>query len=161
MAVVYYFSQTDLENALGLQTVKSVYDDDLDGVVDDAPMTACRAYGTAECNSFLRGIHATAIPLAEADVTDEVKFAALDFGIAYTMRRRPDVVRAMSEEPWTTFRDSAIEKMKRYVASLQRMPPAMGVPSNVGAEVVTTADPADEPDPPRGSFFEDMGGFAR
>lgn len=158
---VYYFTRTDLENALGKNTVAAIYDDDADNVAESAPIDACCAYGTSECNSFLRGILPNAIPVAQADVTDEVKFAALDFGIAYTIRRRPDLVRAMGEESWTTFRDSAIEKMKRYVASLQRMPPTMGVPSNVGAEVMKTADPANESSCPRGSYFEDMGDFSR
>jgi hypothetical protein len=156
---VYYFTQTDLENALGKNIVLAVYDDDHDGVVDTAAMTSCRAYGTSECNSFVRGLHPDVIPMAEVDVPDEMRFAALDFGIAYTMRRRPDLVRAMGEESWTAFRDSAISTMKRYVQAVQRMPPAMGTPTNVGAVVAKTADPANESTTIQGSRFEDFGDF--
>jgi hypothetical protein len=161
MTVVYYFAQEDLENALGKATVTTTYDDDNDGVVEDAAINACRAFGTAECNSFLRGIHPTSMPLTTNDVPDEVKFAALDFGIAYTVRRRIDLGRSGEGASWTTYRDSAIEKMKRYVASLQRLPPTLGVPSNVGGEVVTSANPSKERCPVRGSFWEDMGDFSR
>jgi phage gp36-like protein len=128
-----YCSQTDLENALGVPVVKAIFDDNLDGTVDAAAMTACVDYATAECNSFLRGQYDITFPIAT--VPDELKFAAVDFACAYATRRRPDIVRAMGEQPWTTFRDSAIEKMKRFGEAMQRLPPSTGTPENVGAEV--------------------------
>lgn len=50
-----YFTQADLENALGVQIVKAIFDDDNDGVADAAPVAACCAYGSAECDSFCGG----------------------------------------------------------------------------------------------------------
>lgn len=151
-----YSSQTDLENALGIFIVKTIFDDNQDQTVDDGPMTACLASGDAECNSFLRGTYDITFPITP--VPDELKFAAVDFCCAYAVRRRPDVVRAMGEQPWTAFRDAAIEKMKRFASSLQRLPPSTGTPTNVGADVVT-GDPAnpDLPSPPR--TFQNMGDF--
>jgi hypothetical protein len=124
---VGYFTQSDLESALSVVVVKAAYDDDHDGAVDAAPIAACIAYGSAMCDSFLRNVlvSSSGAPLALplSTVPDEVKFAALDFGIAYTIRRRPDIVRAMSEQPWTVFYEQAIEQMKRYCASMQRITP--------------------------------------
>ena len=138
---VYYFAQADLEDALGTQTVAAIFDEDNSGTPSARAIAACVAYGTAECKSFLRANYPEgALPATEDDVPDELKFAAIDFGCAYAARRRPDLVRAMGEESWTTFRDSAIEKMKRYAAGIQRTPPATGTPERV--EFTVTDGPA-------------------
>lgn len=143
-----YFTQSDLENALSKSVVKGVYDDDRDGTVDAGPIAACIAYGTAQCNSFLRKVMTTSggerITLPLTTIPDEVKFAALDFGIAYTIRRRPDVVKAMNEQPWTVFFEQACEQMKRYVASQQVMPiDTVGHTSTEGGGVFPI-DPEDD-----------------
>ncbi len=158
-----YFSQTDLENALSVSVVKAAFDDDHDGVVDTGPMAACIAYGNAECNSFLRNVFVggAAIELPLSTVPDEVKFAALEFGIAYTMRRRPDVVKAMNEQPWNTFYDAAIAKMKRYCESVQRMPTTVGTHATVGGTVLNPDSDADgvEEELPTEGRWADMGDF--
>jgi hypothetical protein len=160
-----YFAQTDLENALSVNVVKAVYDDDHDGVVDSAPMAACVAYGDAMCNSFLRRVLATssgtAATLPLTTVPDEVKFAALDFGIAYTIRRRPDVVKAMNEQPWTVFHEQAIEQMKRYCASMQIVPPTTGAQATEGGAILnpdsdSDGNAEDLPDEPRWADFADF-----
>ena len=141
-----YFSQTDLENALSKSIVKGAYDDDHDGIVDTAPMAACIAYGNAMCNSFLRNVMTSGgspITLPLTSVPDEVKFAAIDFGIAYTIRRKPDVVKAMNAEPWTTFFASAVDQMKRYCASEQRMPAEVGTPATAGGALLNPDSDAD------------------
>jgi phage gp36-like protein len=150
-----YSSQTDLENALGVNIVKAIFDDNLDGVVDVAPMAACLAYGDAECNSFLRGTYDATFPIDP--VPDELKFAAVDFCCAYAARRRPDLTRAMGEAPWTTFREAAVEKMKLFIKSTQRLPPTVAVPSNVGAEIVAPIDTATNE--VRARTFDDFGDF--
>ncbi len=151
-----YCDQTDLQNALGINIIKSIFDDDMDGVADAAPVAACLAYGTAECDSYLRGVYETTFPISP--VPDELKFIALDFCCVYAMRRRPDVVKAMGEQPWTAFQTAAVEKMKRFVKSMQRLPPTVAEPANVGAEV-RSGDPQapDLPEQPR--VWQDMGDF--
>lgn len=156
---VYYFKREDLEDALGKQTVTAIFDEDNSGQSAERAIDACRAYGTSECNSFLRTTHSEdSLPATEADVPDELKFAALDFGCAYAMRRRPELVRAMNEESWTTFRDSALEKMKRYQATLQRLPRDVSVPANVGGAVVRTTSEASAEDAPT-RRWDNMGDF--
>lgn len=161
-----YFSQTDLENALSINVVKAAYDDDHDGVVDTGPMAACIAYGNAECNSFLRNLLVTAsgtvVTLPLSSVPDEVKFAALDFGIAYTIRRRPDVVRAMGELSWTEFYEQAIAKMKRYCESVQRMPSSAGTHATAGGAILNPDSDSDgnEEDLPTEGRWTDLSDFA-
>jgi len=148
-----YFTQTDLENALSIPIVKAVYDDDRDGEVDAGPIAACLAYGTAQCDSFLRKV-GTPVPLTT--VPDEVKFAALDFGIAYTIRRRPDLVKAANEQPWTTFLEQAIAQMQRYASSQQMISPTAMTSATVGAQIFAREHDDDElPE----SRWADMGDF--
>ena len=151
-----YCNQTDLENALGIPVVKAIFDDNQDGTADAAPIAACLAYGTSECDSFLRGVYNVTFPINP--VPDELKFAAVDFCCAYATRRRPDVVRAMGEQPWTVFRDSAVDKMKRYGKSMQRLPDTTGTPENVGAEV-RSGDPQSPALPTQPRTWQNMGDF--
>jgi hypothetical protein len=159
-----YFSQTDLENALGVAIVKSAYDDDHDGTADVGPVAACIAYGNAECNSFLRNVFVAgaAFTLPLTTVPDEVKFAALEFGIAYTVRRRPDIMRAIGEQTWNVFYDAAVAKMKRYCESVQRMPPTTGDHATVGGGVLNPDSDADgeEEELPTEGRWSDMGDFS-
>lgn len=129
-----YFAQADLENALGIPVVKAIFDDNQDGDADGAPIAACIAASSAECDSFLRGTYAVTFPISP--VPDELKYAAVDFGCAYATRRRPDLVQAMGEKPWTSFREAAIEKMKAYASGLERLPATTATPANVGGVVV-------------------------
>lgn len=129
---VYYFTRDDLEDAIGVQTVKTLFDETNSGQPTTRPIDACRLSGTTECISFMRANYAEAsIPTQGSTIPDELKFAALDFGIAYAMRRRPDLVRAMGEESWTTFQTSAVDKMKRYIDGTQRVSPTVGSPEHV------------------------------
>lgn len=142
MATVNYCSQADLEDALGIHIVKAIYDDDADGVVDPRPMRACLDYATAECDSYLVGRYDGVFPITvKTDVPAELRFAAVDFACAYSVRRRPDLVRAASEQPWTVFYNAAVERMKRYRSAIERLPKATGTPLNEGATAV-----ADDPD---------------
>jgi hypothetical protein len=156
-----YFSQTDLENALSVNVVMGAYDDDHDGVVDSGPIAACIAYGGSECDSFLRNLFLGSVTLPLETVPNEVKFAALDFGIAYTVRRRPDVVKAMNEQPWTVFYDAALAKMKRYCESIQRMPATVGTHATAGATVlVPESDVDDDDEPDQESRWADLADFS-
>ena len=134
-----YFTQTDLENALSVPIVKAVYDDDRDNVVDAGPIAACIAYGTAQCDSFLRKVGLApgggTLTLPMSSPPDEVKFAALDFGIAYSIRRRPDITKASGEQPWTIFYDQAVEQMKRYVSSMQMVTATAMTHATVGGSI--------------------------
>lgn len=157
-----YFTQTDLENALSTSIVKAIYDDDRDGSVDSGPIAACIAYGTAQCDSFLRKVGLApgggTLTLPLTTVPDEVKFASLDFGIAYSIRRRPDITKASGEQPWTIFYDQAIEQMKRYCASQQMVSPTAMEHVTAGGSLFAGATGPTGSDLP-GSRWGSMGDF--
>lgn len=164
---VTFLTRQDLEYALTRRTVGAIFDEDADGQAEDAPINACLAYATAMCRSFLRTVNteATLTFDADGDVPDELRFAAVDFACSYALRRKPDLVRAMGEESWTTFRDSAIDHMKRYVKTEQRLPREVSVPANVGATVSPTVDSGVRRNSPSEcenfSQWGDMGDFSR
>lgn len=154
-----YCSQADVENAMGKNVILAIYDDDMDGVVDTVPMEACLAFGTSECDSFLRGHYDIVFPISP--VPDEVKFAAVDFCVAYSARRRPDITRAMSEMSWTEFMKSANDRMKRYVEAMKRLPPSTGTPTNVGGVVRAVAGGPSMLGSDRSQMWDDMGDWSR
>ncbi len=160
-----YFSQGDLESALSVQIVKAIYDDARSGNVATGSaataIAACIAYGGAMCDSFLRGvlqnpIGTGAVSLPLTDVPNEVKFAALDFGIAYSIRRRPDVVKAMNEQPWTVYYEQAVAQMKRYCASIQQVPPGTAQHATTGGNVYGPDPDDDELPEPRWGDMSDF-----
>lgn len=155
-----YFTQTDLENAIGKATVKAIYDDDHDGSADPAAIAACIAYGSALCDSFLRKIGLSpgggTLTLPLTDAPDEVKFAALDFGIAYSVRRRPDIVKAIGEQPWTVFYEQAVEQMKRYVSSMQMVTATAMTHATVGGSIYGSPTGTSDPAPRWSTSFGDF-----
>lgn len=127
-----YITQADLENALGVNVLQAIFDDDGDGVVDTKPITACLGYASAQVDAFLVGTYDITLPIASPP--DVVKYAAVDFACAYATRRRPDVVRAMGEKSWSDFNDAAVANMKMFASALKRLPKATATPSNVGGQ---------------------------
>lgn len=134
-----YFDQTDLQNALSVSGLKAAFDDDRDGTADTAPINACIAYGSALADSFLRKVGSApgggTLTLPLTVVPDEVKFAALDFGIAYAVRRRPEIAKALGEQTWTVYYEQAVEQMKRYISSVQMVSPTAMDHATVGASI--------------------------
>lgn len=161
------FCRKDLDNALGAQVVTSAYDDQAggSGAADLEAIKSCIRYGSTEVVTWmLANNYESALPTTKAAVPEALKFAALDFGIAYTMRRRPDVVKAMNGESWTTYLKTAVEKMKNFAATLQRLPrEEVSAPANVGATVATNGGEVDRPASrtscTKRRMFDDMGDY--
>ena len=133
-----YINQDDIEHALGVSLVKSIFDDDNDGIADADPVTACIEYACAQVDAFLAGTYQITLPIASPP--NVVKFAAVDYACAYAARRRPEILRAINERSWTDYRDAAIDNMKMFAMSLQRLPAETATPTNVGAVVIDEMD---------------------
>ena len=159
-----YITQTDLEHAISKQTVKAIFDEGANAV-DPEVMASCIAFATSECNSYLRKVLVSSsgskLSLPLSTVPDEVKFAALDFGLAYASKRRPDVAKAMGVLPWTDFYKMASERMKRYCEAEQQVAPEVATPGVIGASIQNPDVDEDgcTQDPPAESRWTDMGGF--
>lgn len=160
-----YFSRLDLESALSVPVVKAIYDDAHSGNIATGSaataVAACIAYAGAMCDSFLRGalqnpVGTGSVSLPLDTVPNEVKFAALDFGIAYSIRRRPDVVKAMNEQPWTVYYEQAVAQMKRYAASVQQVPGDTAHHATTGGSIYGTDPDDDELPEPRWGDMSDF-----
>lgn len=151
-----YASQQDLENALGVATVTSIFDDDMDGKPDPGPLVACLESGDIEVNSAVRGVYPTAnVPFDP--VPPEIRLAATDFCVAYAARRRPDIVKAMGSEPWTTFMKAARQKITDFATAKLRLPAVSGTPANVTS--VVKVGGVVKPDGCPDRTFDKMGDF--
>jgi len=160
---VPYLEQADLENALGASIVASIFDDDHDGVADAEPLAACLLNGEVECEAFLSTVYdETKLEAWRTETPRALKFAAVDFACAYAARRRPDIVRAMGEEPWTAFRNAAEAKLTAFIKAQRRIveetPTAIATPANVGS-TVRVGGAAVSPDCPV-RVFDKMGDFS-
>jgi len=129
-----YYARVDLENALGRQTIKALFDDDGDSQADEAPIQANIDNASTEVDAVLAGTYSIALPLAI--VPSVVKYAALDFGVALAYRRRPDVAEAMNAKSWSDHREAALKKLESFASAFMRLPPSAGTPTNVGSVVV-------------------------
>lgn len=156
-----YFSQEDLEGALSSNIVEAAYDDDHSGAADAAAIALCISYGNTMVNSFLRNLLA-GVTLPLSTVPDEVKFAAIDFGIAFTVRRRPELMKALGVDSYKAFEESALEHIRRYCASEQRVPSTTGTHATAGGALLNPNSDEDgnEECLPDESRWTDMGLFS-
>ena len=90
-----YITQQDLEDRLGAEVVKQLYDDNLDGTADAGPIARWIKDATSKVDSYLRGIYA--LPLA-LPVPNEVSRLTLDVAEAMAARRHPNYVRRNWQE---------------------------------------------------------------
>jgi len=145
---VELFTQADIENALGKPLFVAIYDDDNDGNPDSAPIAACIDSATSDVLSWLAGNYTDWSEQLPDPIPSAMKYAAVDFAMAYTARRRPDIFKATNSTTWQEFEKSAIEKMKRYAQAAQRLPAATAAPKNVGSYTTSTGTNifTDDPD---------------
>lgn len=132
-----YITQTDLENALGTNAVRALFDDNGDSTADAAPVAAAIAFADAKVDGFLRTEYTGPFPLQTTP--DLVKFAAIDWGIFYAVRRRAEVAKAIGLEPPSVHQERALEQMKRFVDAVEKLDPTVGTPGNIGGLVIDGA----------------------
>lgn len=151
-----YNGESDLVNALGRGFVTAAFDDNGDGVADPAPMQAALDFGDAQVNSYLEKLYPmNAWPLASVPIV--VKQAALEFSIAFAMRRRPEISQALGQD-WKPYFDAATELMKRFVENRQELPNTSGEPVNTRTRVSTMSAEEEATGP---MFIHGIGDFSR
>lgn len=134
------FDETDLCNAIGRPLFVAIYDDDNDGQPDSGPVAACIESATAEVLAWFAGTYEDWSEVLPDPVPPALKYAAIDFGIAYTARRRPDIFRASNSKSWEEFEKAAIARVERYQQAKQRLPASTGTPKNVGSYVTNVGN---------------------
>lgn len=85
-----YITQADLENVLGAQVVRALYDEDNSGDADAGPIAALIRAASAKVNSFVRRLYALPLPEPAPDI---IWSLTLDVACAMAKERHPEVVR--------------------------------------------------------------------
>lgn len=137
-----YLNQTDLENAINVQTVLAIFDDAGTGTINQVALTDCLSRASAMVDSYLARVYRGPFPITQTPFPAMIKIAAIDFAVAYAFERHPEYVRSYGEEKrqerWARARDM----MERICDGLQEMPDYTAQPkqANLGG-IVYSAGP--------------------
>lgn len=139
-----YFTEDDLNRAVGAALVLRCLDDDNDGTVDAATLAALVADADAEVNGYVTRVY-SATTLA-ASPPPALRRLAVDVGVQLMYLRRPEFIGERGDTPWQGRYDRALKRLAEIAAGKFRLDvdgtPA--VPGNVrGAGLYTSTGAAD------------------
>lgn len=135
MAAIW-LTQQDLEAATSAKMVAACFDDDGNGSLNFPAIAAVIDRAEQEVMSYLV-VELGPPPLSPALIaqlaTDTfLKYAAVDFAVAYMFDRHPEYVRAKMQDDRARRLKSAEDRMIRILEARQRPPTVPTPPANVG-----------------------------
>lgn len=151
MAVI---NQTDLENALSISTVRSIFDDANNNTVSTAAVAAVITRAESQVFSYLATTYPDLqIPYTASPAPEVMRSAVLEFAIVYARDRKPEYWRDNSRERSERLK-AAFDMCDRFAKSRQVLygGGVSTTPANVGG-VVSSGISGDEGPPPK--FFGD------
>lgn len=138
-----YVTLADIQNAFGRSVVLACFDDDNDGVADEAPVADVIRRACSHVDSYLSRAYKGTFPFV-GDVPNEVQEAALYHAAARMYDRRPEVVRQMTEGSarinYRKLGDELLENLVGGKQAIVEAEPAKG-PGITGGIVSTDAAP--------------------
>lgn len=139
-----WLQEQDISNAVGYPTLLACTDDDNTGAVNQTALAAIIDRGEQETLSWLipefGPAPINAIVLAQLVADPLLKYAALDYVVAFLYDRRPEYVRANRQDDSAMRLKAAKERMERILDARQRPVTAPTPPANVGGVVVDNAN---------------------
>jgi phage gp36-like protein len=94
-----YFTQADLENAVGSVLVYRLLDDDGDGSIAAGVVTDIQTRADAIVNGYLSRVYT--VSAITASVPSIVKSLAVDVAVELMYRRRPESIDERGNTPWS------------------------------------------------------------
>lgn len=154
-----YFTQTDLENAVGADIVLRLLDDDNDGTADATVLAALQADADAEVNGYLTRLYTVSAVQASPPAT--VRRIAVDVAIQLAYLRRPSFLNERGETPWEARYKRAVEKLRELAAGKFRLDidDAPERPANVKSAGAYTGTHDNETAIGQGVFKDGFGAF--
>jgi|688.fasta_scaffold142901_2 phage gp36-like protein len=139
-----YFSQTDLERAIGVSLVLRLLDDDNDGVVDASALGDLIEDADAEVNGYVSALFS--VDTLAANPPPAIRRLAVDVGVQLAYLRRPEFIDERGQTPWQGRYDRAVKRLREVSKGEFRLDvngtPAQ--PANVrGAGLYTSEGRAD------------------
>ncbi len=93
-----YWNQTDLENALSVETVFHLYNDGNVGTVSAIAIADVGTRSSAMAESWLAPVYGGPWPITQAPLPVLLKELAIQYGIIYSYQRDMDYVHSMGEK---------------------------------------------------------------
>lgn len=134
-----YFTQTDLEEAIGPQKLIELCDDDNSGAADPLVIASIIRRATGRVDAYISTKYVGPFPIAQSPTPETLREAALSFGIGMCFMRHPEYVRTYGEAERAGLFGEAKEYCAAIVANMQRVVgyTAEPDPANVGGGVYT------------------------
>lgn len=120
---VLYAEQTDLEYVLSPTTVRILFEDQGNGVVDQKAIKGVLNRASRMVDSYLARVYKGPFPVSQVPVPEIIKAVTLEFAVAYSFERHPEYVHTYGE----TFRsksklEGAEAMAERLCTGLQEIP---------------------------------------
>lgn len=122
-----YLVQSDLENAIGLQTVFALFSDGT-AQVNAAAMADCLNRASYLVDSFIARVYAGPFPITQSPIPGMIRVAAIDFAASFAFERHPEYARSFGEDPRAKLWQRALDTMERICDALQEMPDFVAQP---------------------------------
>ena len=135
-----YFTQTDLDRAIGEALVLRLLDDDNDGTVDAGTLADLVADADGEINGYICRLYTYATIAASPPAP--LRRLAVDVAIQLAYLRRPEFLNDKGETPWEGRYRRAVAKLAeirdgKFRLDVDGEPER---PANVGADLFTGTD---------------------
>jgi hypothetical protein len=139
---VPYNQQSDLEDAMSIATVRTLFEDEANGEVNSGSVTAVLRRANAQINSFIaRNYPSLVLPdgAEGATVPETLKAAELEFAIVYSYDRKIEYWSGRQENERRERIKAAFEMAERYARAEQvAFDSPAAKPSNVGGIVYSS-----------------------
>lgn len=132
---VLYALKKDLESILSPATVLALFDDDARGSANVEAILDTLDRASREVDSYLARVYTGPFPVTQKPVPSVIKYATLDFAVAFAFERHPEYVHTYGEVYRASSRyKRACERMDRLCQGQQEIPDwaLQTKPMNVG-----------------------------
>lgn len=153
-----YVTAAELAFAMSQASFDTVFDQDNDGVADDAVVDAALARASALTDAWIAPVYRGPFPIVAIPIPSMVRELTIQFALAMAFERRPDYTRTLQggadndKERWARA-EATGERLQKAILRIVEMNP----PANVGGQVRAGGTSIAGVEDPR--FFDNMGRF--
>jgi hypothetical protein len=132
----FYIEQQDMENAWGELTMKALFDDQNNGVLNTVAIQSVIARASARVTAKMPHNYTAALPFV-APIPELIKDATLEYATAFSIPRNPDYMKEVGLKFDTIVKraDALMEEIR--MAIIRLIDSDQPVPTNVGGSIGT------------------------
>jgi hypothetical protein len=154
---VAVLSQTDLENALSVSTVRALFDDANDNTVNTAAVAAVIQRAEATVYTYIATEYPDLTLPVTSTIPESLKLPVLEFAIIFCRDRKPEYWAASQNREREQRWKAAVEMMDAYAKAKRVLYDSGQTPANVGGQI--SSGITDDTNPPTKFFTDGTGDF--